>query len=295
MKIKPIFSAISLLAACVSTSVFADISSPDFSAPTGPAYVKSLYASDSESAVAFKKAVANGWASREKAIAKAKAAGIQVHFKYHTVSKDQNAAPYYEKWIKLKRDANFEFPQHAETLGLGKYINSPADIAQVRKLIADNPAIFKELHLAVEKKDHAWFDGSGGSFPVYGVLRGAVRDLRTEGFSLALQNRYDDALTVEKDALRVSCHIYELKSIMGYLIGDACQSITLGGYRDLLAVGGDRPGYARKIADIIRNNAVETSVSAPYREYEASYNSSFKLNLVQAVKWEIQYFRKVRI
>jgi hypothetical protein len=145
----------------------------------------------------------------------------------------------------------------------------PEELDNAQKCLTDNPMVFKLLHLAVEKKRYGWNTMYG--INDYAPLREAAREIISEGCLLAYQKRYDDALNAERDAFHIAGDAYQEKSVLGCLVGGACQSISLIGYQDLLTLGGDRPGYASKIADVIRNNAVENSVNISAANNETAY------------------------
>jgi hypothetical protein len=130
------------------------------------------------------------------------------------------------------------------TLG-STYIPTTDQMARVQKVLDDNSKVFDLLHEAASKPVRVY---TGEVWMHYAQVREAARELRTEGYFLAHQGHYADAVTDGGLGLNLAKQDAPQTNLVGYLVDDAMENIALSGLQDTLAIAGP-------------NDAVDTQVN----------------------------------
>ena len=163
----------------------------------------------------------------------------------------QNAAPLYAKLFQVLHDRPLNLPLYAQPL-TGDHAYTPEQIAAVRKIYDSRPEVWALLHQATDRPrcvwTRDWSQGFGVLFPEYQQMREAARLVNTETFLLAAQGKYVEAVRNQARGLRVAEHAASDPVLISYLVGIACEAITLNGMRGLL----DQAGPDAAVAEAVR-------------------------------------------
>lgn len=153
----------------------------------------------------------------------------------------QNAALVYATLTKLLHDQPLHLPKYAEGMdALHSY--TPAQVADVRKILASRQDVITLVHQAVDKPQcvfkRDWKQGIRLEFPEYREQREAARLLKTESYLLARDGRYQEAIANQARGFRVAQHAASDHVIIAYLVGVASESISLSGMQSIMAQAG---------------------------------------------------------
>ena len=197
---------------------------------------------------------------------------------------DQNAAPLYVKLTQLLHDKPLGLPKYAE--GMDAFHSyTPAQIAAVRQTLAARQDVMTLVHQAADKPQcvfvRDWKLGADVQFPEYQPMREGVRLLKTESYLLAHDGHFEEAVANQSRGFQVAEHAASDPMLISYLVGIACDTVTLTGMQSILAVAG--PNSA---ADAAVQNAVFTKQPRLSLRYALAGESGFGcaciLNMHQA-------------
>lgn len=170
---------------------------------------------------------------------------------------DRNAAPLYGKLFGLLHDKPLGLPIYAQPLSASQSY-TPAQIAAVQKIYDSRPEVWALLHQAADRPQcvwtRNWSEGAGILFPEFQHIREAARLLNTETYLLAAQGKYAEAVRNQTRGFRVAEHAASDPILISYLVGVACESITLNGMRGILSQAGPNADVSESV-----RQAVETS------------------------------------
>ncbi len=170
-----------------------------------------------------------------------------------------NAAPIYERLISLRKMKPLDPKLEEMALHLSsRYPYGPDDVAAARKLLAERQDMLTLAHQAMERpfcmfqKD--WSQGSAIMFPEFAAVREATRLLSIESHLLALDGHLEAAIANQSRGFRAAAHIGSEGTLIGYLAGIACESITLNGLQDILYLAGPNAEIAQSVQTAITDN-----------------------------------------
>ena len=163
---------------------------------------------------------------------------------------DLNAAPLYTKLFRLLRDRPLNLPMYAQPLA-GDHTYTPEQIAVVQKIYDSRPDVWALLHQATDRPQcvwtRDWSKGFATLFPEFQQMREAARLISTETFLLAASGKYVEAVRNQARGLRVAEHAASDPILISYLVGNACEAITLNGMRGLLDQAGPDAAVAEAV------------------------------------------------
>lgn len=171
----------------------------------------------------------------------------------------QNAAPLYAKLALLLKQQPLGLPKYAE--GIDAFHSyTPAQIAAVRRTLAARQDVMMLVHEAADKPQcvfvRRWDDPDSVTFPEYQPLREAARLLKTESYLLARDGKYQQAITNQQRGFRVAEQAASDPILLAFLVGAACDSVTLSGMQSILAIAGpDRAADAEVQRVVAANHA----------------------------------------
>lgn len=221
---------------------------PDFA--DLPAYLSALNASPDPAAKATRAEIADGPAAlaRERAAcAKLGLPTTLVQINQPPPPASENAAPLYVQWDTLRKDTPLQLPRIPGKITWpleAHYEYPPAYLADVRATLAARPDYTSLLDQATDQPQCV-FAMDWTKFPVTGQfthfagLREAARTYRSEGFLLAKEGRFADAVTTQARGFVVARHAADTApDILSFLAADATDSITLSGMQDIMQMAG---------------------------------------------------------
>jgi hypothetical protein len=150
-----------------------------------------------------------------------------------------DAAPIYAQLTRLLKEKPLDSKLEEAASRLGsRYSYGPEDVAAARKLLSDRQDVVALVHHATDRPycdfRRDWSLGSSLTFPEYAPARSAARLLRTESYLLVLDGRYREAVANQARGFRVAADVAPDGMLIAYLVGIACDAITLAGMEDLL-------------------------------------------------------------
>ena len=153
----------------------------------------------------------------------------------------QNAAPLYVKLTKLLHDKPLGLPKYAE--GMDAFHSyTPQQIAAVRRTLAARQDVMTLIHQAADKPQcvfvRDWNQGTKLALPEYLPMREAARLIETESYLLACDGHYQEAIVNQRRGFQVADHAASDPVLLAYLVGVACESITLSGIQSISALAG---------------------------------------------------------
>ena len=155
----------------------------------------------------------------------------------------QNAAPLYTKLTTLLYDKPLGLPKYAEGMD-AFHAYTPAQIAAVRQTLAARQDVMTLVHQAADKPRcvfvRDWNQGVQLNFPEFMPMREAARLIKTESYLLARDGRCKEAVADQARGFRVAQHAASDHVLLAYLVGIACESLTLNGMQSILAVAGPK-------------------------------------------------------
>ena len=124
----------------------------------------------------------------------------------------------------------------------------------MQKIYDSRPEVWGLLHQATDRPQcvwtRDWTQGFGVLFPEFQQMREAARLVNTETFLLAARGKYVEAVRNQARGLRVAEHAASDPVLISYLVGNACEAITLNGMRGLL----DQAGPDAAVAEAVRQS-----------------------------------------
>ena len=167
-----------------------------------------------------------------------------------------NAAPLYQKLFQILRDKPLGLPIYAQPL-TWDHTYTPEQLAAVQKIYDSRPEVWALLHEAADKPQcvftRNWSAGFSVLFPEFQWMREADRLLNTETYLLAAQGKYAPAVQNQTRGFRIAEHAASDPVLISYLVGVACESITLNGMRGILTQAGPNA-----VVDAQVRSAIET-------------------------------------
>jgi hypothetical protein len=152
-----------------------------------------------------------------------------------------NAAPLYQKLFQILRDKPLGLPMYAQPL-TWDHTYTPEQLTAVQKIYDSRPEVWALLHEAADKPQcvftRNWSAGFGALFPEFQRMREADRLLNTETYLLAARGKYAEAVQNQTRGFRIAEHAASDPVLISYLVGVACESITLNGIRGILTQAG---------------------------------------------------------
>jgi hypothetical protein len=171
---------------------------------------------------------------------------------------EENAAPLYARFGQLLRAEPRDPDAHDVVAGMGlRLAHPPEAIAQARHWLQERSEPLKWLHEAANRprywvrRDWSVPGGVAETFSTYATLREAGRVLKAESYLLGLDRRFPDAIRIQALGVRVAQHAAAEPSLIAYLVAVAIESITLEGFRDLLALAGPDAQVAAAVREAI--------------------------------------------
>ncbi|MDQ2687932.1 MAG: hypothetical protein M3Y28_08715 [Armatimonadota bacterium] len=222
------------------------------------AYENALRHSRNPKAIAIRNQINAGPADLARERAEAQREGIPVTIAQLTQPlppAGENAATIYDRWNALRRSKPLRLPVYAAPMS-GRYAYTPAQIAWVQNAFAARPDLFTLLHQATDKPQCVFTTGFKDPFTGLiesnnASLREAARELETESFLMAHAGRYSEAVTTQARGFRVARHAAATPTLIGYLVGNAIDAITLAGLSNILAMAGPNPAVDEQIRQTI--------------------------------------------
>lgn len=162
-----------------------------------------------------------------------------------------DAAPVYEQLTRLLKDKPLDQSLEIAASRLGsRYAWTPSDLAAAGALLDSRPEVLALVHQASDRPQcvfrRDWSLGPSLTFPEYTVARGAARLVRTESYLMALDGRYREAIAHQSRGFRIAAHLAPDGVIISYLVGIACEAITLAGFEDILYLAGPNAEIAEQ-------------------------------------------------
>nr|MDQ2730788.1 hypothetical protein [Armatimonadota bacterium] len=166
------------------------------------------------------------------------------------LAESENAAPIFQRLGTLLKNKPLHLPRYADSLS-GAYAYTPEQLDVVRKALADRPEILDLLRQATDRP-YCVFPGE---WPQPGVdylsaeninrvanensmFRWAARLFSTEGYLLAHDGRYQDAINDEVRSFRVAEYAASSPTLINYLVGASSDEGALAGLKDILRMAG---------------------------------------------------------
>lgn len=153
----------------------------------------------------------------------------------------QNAAPLYVKLTKLLHDKPLNLPKYAETLNAFQTY-TPEQIAFVRRTLAERQDVMTLVHQAADRPQcvfgRDWNKGAKLEFPEYPRMREAARLIKDESYLLARDGHYEEAIVNQARGFRIAEHAASDHLLLAYLVGVACEAITLAGMQSIMTQAG---------------------------------------------------------
>lgn len=183
----------------------------------------------------------------------------------------ENAAPIFQRLALLVKNKPLHLPRYANFLS-GAYTYTPEQLDVVRKALADRPEILDLLRQATARP-YCVFPGE---WPQPGVdnlsaeninmvvnensmFRWAARLFRTEGYLLAHDGRYQDAINDEARSFRVAEYAASSPTLINYLVGASCDEVALAGLKDILQMAGPNAAVDQAMSQAINEKGTTLS------------------------------------
>ena len=175
----------------------------------------------------------------------------------------RNAAPLYTKLTALLRDKPLGLPKYAE--GMDAFHSyTPEQIASVRRTLAVRQDVMTLMHQAADRPQcvfvRGWDNPFTATFPEYQSMREAARLLKTESYLLARDGKYQDAITNQQRGFRVAEHAASDPVLISFLVGTACNSVTLSGMQSILALAGPDVSVDAEVQNAVAGNSAHLSL-----------------------------------
>lgn len=209
------------------------------------AYQSALERSRHPKAIAIRRQIDAGPADLARERAQAQREGVPVDISQlqpPPPPASENAAVFYDRWNALRRSRPMRTPVYATPLS-GRYAYTPSQIALIQNTVAAHADLFTLLHQATDRPRCVFTSGlkdpiTGLTYASASPLREAARELVTESFLLAHAGRLPEAVATQARGFRVAEHAASQPTLIGYLVGNAIEAITLSGLKNLLTLAG---------------------------------------------------------
>ncbi len=221
-------------------------------------YLHYLQTSSDLSAVAARTQIENGPADLAQARAKALKEGVLLD-----ASRMQrplpvpwmNAAPLYTKLAQMLKENPLSLPAYALPLSaLHSY--TPEQVAAIRKIYESRQEVWTTLHMATETEQcvyaHDW-SKENVYFPELATYRYNARLLRTETYLLAAQGKYNYAVHNQARGFQIATHAASDPTLINYLVGEACESLSVQGMEDILTLSGPNKDIAAQVTEAVKS------------------------------------------
>lgn len=162
----------------------------------------------------------------------------------------RNAAPLYVALTALLKARPLGLPGYAEGMSAA-HADTPAQIAAARQALAARRDVMGLVHRAADRPQcvfvRDWSLGAKLEFPELKTEREAARLLQAESYLLARDGHFPEAVADQARGFRVARHAASDPTLTAYLVGEACESITLAGMRSILDLAGPDPRVAEDV------------------------------------------------
>ncbi|HET6384003.1 MAG TPA: hypothetical protein VFJ58_11485, partial [Armatimonadota bacterium] len=165
---------------------------------------------------------------------------------------------------------------------VGTEESSPAQEAAVREMLRQRTDIMGLIRQATDKpycvfaRDYS--KGNSLPLPEYATMREAARLLRTESYLLAKKGHYQDAIAEQARGFRLAQHAASDPFIISYLVGVACEDISVAGMERILYLGGSN----QEIAKMVREAVITNRPHYAFRRYMTGETSIHAATLEKA-------------
>ena len=174
-----------------------------------------------------------------------------------------NAAPLYGKLFRLLHDKPLNLPNYAQSLSASQSY-TPEQLAAVQKIYDSRPDVWALLHQTADRPDcvftRDWSLGSAILFPEFQQMREAARLLNTETYLLAAQGKYAEAVKNQTCGFHIAEHAASDPVLISYLVGAACEAITLRGMQNILDQAGPNAAVAKSVRQAVQANRPHLSL-----------------------------------
>ena len=221
---------------------------PDFA--DLPAYLSALNASPDPAAKAIRAEIADGPAAltRERAAcAKLGLPTTLAQLNQPLPPASENAAPLYVQWDALRKDKPLPIPRIPGKIVWplnARYDYPPGYLAKVRAMLAARPDYTTLLDQATDRPrcvfamDWTKFPATD-QFTHFAGLREAARTYSFEGFLLAKEGRFAEAVTTQARGFTVTKHVTDSSPLLiGFLVAVATDAIAVSGMQDTVQMAG---------------------------------------------------------
>ena len=191
----------------------------------------------------------------------------------------QNAAPLYVKLTKLLHDKPLHLPKYAEGM-YAFHAYTPQQVAAVRKALASRQDVMTLVHRAADRPQcvfvRDWGKGLDLTFPEYQPMREAARLVETESYLLARDGRYAEAVSNQARGFHIAKHAASDPVLISYLVGNACESITLAGMQSILALAGPNAAVSGQVQRATRSDFAPLPLRVPIVNEAAAMEPVFR-------------------
>ena len=174
-----------------------------------------------------------------------------------------NAAPLYSKLFRLLHDKPLNLPNYAQSLSASQTC-TPEQLAVVQKIYDSRPDVWALLHQTADRPDcvfsRDWSLGAAVLFPEFQQIREAARLLNTETYLLAAQGKYAEAVKNQTRGFHIAEHAASDPILISYLVGAACEAITLRGMQNILDQAGPNAAVAEAVRQAVQTNRPHLSL-----------------------------------
>jgi len=168
----------------------------------------------------------------------------------------QDAYPVYLKWNEARTGQNVVFPDFADSLTL-KHSYTSDQLAQVQKLIDNNPKVFDLLHQAAGMP---YFLPDPNDTSNRTAIREAAREIRTQSYLLASKGSFSDAIAMQSLGLNEAKQASQRKTIISYLVAAAVERISMQGLQDIMSMAGPDQKTDAQVRDAVNKYLPGTSL-----------------------------------
>jgi hypothetical protein len=209
--------------------------------------------------VAYFRQVENGRRELDRQRALARREGIPPtarELRWPAVPPEEDAAPIYVRLTALLREKPLDPEAESIASSLGtRYLHTPEEIDRVRRLLAERRDVMDLVYQATDRARcvfrRDWSLGPALRLPEYPGMRTATRLLRAESTLMAREGRYEEAIANLTRGFRIAEHAAGDPVIIGFLVGTACDAITLAGMEDLLCLAATDATVATKVGEAV--------------------------------------------
>jgi len=191
----------------------------------------------------------------------------------------QNAAPLYVRLTRLLHDKPLHLPKYAEGMNAFRTY-TPEQIAAVRKILAARQDVMTLVHQAADRPQcvfvRDWSKGLDLTFPEYQPMREAARLVETESYLLARDGRYAEAVSNQARGFHIAKHAASDPVLISYLVGNACESITLAGMQSILALAGPNAAVSGQVQRATRSDFAPLPLRVPIVNEAAAMEPVFR-------------------